>query len=261
MSETVLITGASGGIGLEFAKVFAENGFDVVLVARNKDKLDKTARALTETYKVKAYAIQADLSCENGAKEVYEAVTELGIAVDQLVNNAGAGKAGRVVDTEPDEMRKLINLNAVSVTMLCHYFGKDMAKRGRGRILNVSSLGAFIPDPYFNVYGPTKAFELFLSEAMYGEMKKSGVSVSVLCPGPTKTNWAKNAGKADSKTALSPVDVAKAGFKGMQAGKLVIVPTLTFKLERFAMGLLPAKVKSEFIARWQNSLISSNKGR
>jgi short-subunit dehydrogenase len=130
-----------------------------------------------------------------------------------------------------------------------------MVKAGRGRILNVASLGAFIPDPYFNVYGPTKAFELFLTQAMYGELKGSGVSVSVLCPGPVKTDWAKNAGKADSRLAKDPALIARIGFRQMQRGKLIIVPTLLYKAEKFGMNLLPVRARITIIRSWQRRLI------
>lgn len=257
--QTVLITGASSGIGKEFARIFAEHGFDLVLTARSKDKLDALAAELEQLCGVNVTVIAADLSKESEAARLFTEVRERDIHVDQLVNNAGAGKMGDVVDADPQTMLDLIHLNISSVTLLCHFFGSEMKARGSGRILNVSSLGAFIPDPHFNVYGPSKAYELFLSEAVCGELKGTGVTVSCLCPGPTKTNWARNAGKADSKTALNPADVARIGFEGMQNGELVIVPTAVFKAERRVMGLLPAKVQVGFIEAWQRRLI--NKGR
>ncbi|MEA4923272.1 MAG: SDR family oxidoreductase [Eubacteriaceae bacterium] len=255
--QTALITGASGGLGLEFAKEFASHGFDVVLTARSKDKLEKASEYITEKYGVRATVITSDLSERDGAQKLYEEVIAAGIHIDQMVNNAGAGRNGKVIDAEPDMMKDLIDLNVTSVTMLCHLFGKDMAKRGKGKILNVSSLGAFIPDPYFNVYGPTKAYELFLSQAMYGELAGSGVTVSVICPGPTKTNWAANAGKADSSIALDPEKVAGIGYKGLQKGELVIIPTLVFKAEKAFMSMLPPKVRTMFISKWQQGLIKS----
>lgn len=253
--HTALITGASSGIGKEFAQIFAKHGYDLVLTARSKDKLKKLADDLTLNYDVSVTVIPADLSDETEAKRLYDEIKKRGIEIDQLVNNAGAGHAGDVADTDPETMLKLIHLNISSVTLLCHYFAKDMKDRGQGKILNVSSLGAFIPDPHFNVYGPTKAYELFLSEAMSGELKGTGVTVSCLCPGPTKTNWAKNAGKSDSKTALDPAEVARIGFTGMQKGDLVIVPTALFKTERTLMGLLPATVRVNIIDQWQKRLI------
>lgn len=254
--QTVLITGASSGIGKEFAEIFAKHGYDLVLTARSEDKLKKIADELALNYDVSVTVIPADLSIESEAKRLYEEVKAKGIQIDQLVNNAGAGHAGDVADTDPETMLNLIHLNISSVTTLCHYFAKDMKERGSGKILNVSSLGAFIPDPHFNVYGPSKAYELFLTEAMSGELNGTGVTVSCLCPGPTKTNWAKNAGKSDSKTALYPAEVAKIGFTGMQNGDLVIVPTAVFKAEKTVMSLLPPKVRVSIIDQWQKRLIA-----
>ena len=193
------------------------------------------------------------------AKEIYEETKEAGITVDQLVNNAGAGKQARTVEADPDAMRDLLHLNAVSVTMLSRYFGQDMVKRGSGRIMNVSSMGAFIPDPYFNVYGPTKAYEMFLTKAMYGELQGTGVTVSALCPGPTKTNWAANAGKADSRIAKSPEKAARAGFIGMQEGELIIIPDADYRAVRYLMRPLPAKLQARLIAGWQKGLIERNR--
>lgn len=253
--KTVLITGASGGIGKEFARIFAEHGYNLVIVARSLDKLEELKEELEDNCDVRVEVISADLSVADGAQLVYDKVQEMGITIDQLVNNAGAGKQAKVIEADPDTLKELINLNVMSVTLLSRLIGADMAQRGEGRILNVASLGAFIPDPYFNVYGPTKAFELFLTEAMFGEMKDTGVSVSVLCPGPVKTNWAANAGKSDSKMAKSPETIAKAGFRGMQAGKVVIVPTILYKAERLLMKNLPIPLQIKIIQKWQNSLI------
>lgn len=253
--ETVLITGASGGIGREFAHIFAQHHFNVIAVARNMEKLGDLKLELENSYGVDVTLIQKDLSDENAAKEIFDEVQELGIEVSQLVNNAGAGNASRVIDADPETMKNLIHMNITNLTLLCHYFGSQMAENGYGRILNVSSMGAFIPDPYFNVYGPTKAYELFLTEAMYGELKGTNVTVSALCPGPTKTNWATNAGKADSKVAKDPAEVAKAGFIGMQEGKLVIIPDADYRAIRRVMQVFPAKFQSGVIARWQKGLI------
>lgn len=257
--QTALITGASGGLGKEFAILFAKHGFNVVLAARSEDKLRVLAKKLSGYYKVDAAYITADLSTPDGAEKVYAELKEKHISVDQLVNNAGAGKQAKTVEADIDTLRGLINLNVTSPTLLCRLIGADMVKAGHGRIMNVSSLGAFIPDPYFNVYGPTKAFELFLGEAMYGELQGTGVSVSVLCPGPIKTNWAKNAGKADSKTAKDPKEVARAGFRGMQKGELLIIPAPIYQAEKAAIGLLPAETRVKLIRMWQGGLIKKNR--
>lgn len=253
--KTVLITGASGGIGKEFAYIFAQHHFNVIAVARNMEKLEELKLELENSYNVKVTLIQKDLSDENAAKEIFDEVQELGIEVSQLVNNAGAGKASRVIDADPDTMKNLIHLNITNLTLLCRYFGRQMAENGYGKILNVSSMGAFIPDPYFNVYGPTKAYELFLTEAMYGELKNTNVTVSALCPGPTRTNWAANAGKSDSRVAKNPAEVAEAGFIGMQEGKLIIIPDADYRTFRRLMQLFPVKFQSNVIAGWQKKLI------
>ncbi len=254
--QTVLITGASGGIGREPAFVFAEHHFNVVAVARNAQKLEELKQELECSCNVNVYTIAKDLSDEHAAREIFDEVQSAGIEVTQLVNNAGAGKQARVVDADPDTMRDLIHLNVTSLTLLSHYFGRRMAKRGYGRIMNVSSMGAFIPDPYFNVYGPTKAYEMFLTEAMYGELEGTGVTVTALCPGPTKTNWATNAGKADAKFAKGPREVAEAGFIGMQEGKLIVIPDADYRAFRYLMCPLPATLQSRVIGQWQQSLIA-----
>ena len=179
-NQTVLITGASSGIGQELAFIFARHHFNIVAVARNEDKLKALKDELENSYGVEVTTIVKDLAKESAAKEIYEEVREKGIVINQLVNNAGAGKHGTVAEADPETMLSLIHLNVSSVTLLCHYFAKDMVERGTGRIMNVSSLGAFIPDPYFNVDGPTKAYEMSLTEIMYGELKDTGVSVTAL---------------------------------------------------------------------------------
>jgi short-subunit dehydrogenase len=256
--KTVLITGASGGIGKAFAFEFASHHFNLVLAARNAEKLENLKLELENSYPVEVTVISKDLSDENAAREIYKEVREKGIFISQLVNDAGAGKQGAVTDVDPEIMQNLIHMNVTNLTLLCRLFGADMKAQGEGRILNVSSMGAFIPDPYFNVYGPTKAYELFLTEAMYGELRNTGVTVSALCPGPTKTGWASNAGKADSRIAKDPAQVAKEGFIGMQTGRLIIIPSADYRAFRRAMQFLPAKLQARMIADWQKSLISGN---
>jgi len=257
--KTVLITGASSGIGKEFAYIYAEKGFNLVITSRSEDKLQQLADEVNQKYGVKVTVIPADLSDETEAVRLYEEIKKQNITIDQLINNAGAGKVGDVVDIDPTIMLNLIHLNVSSVTLLCRFFGNEMKKNGGGKILIVSSVAAFIPDPHFNVYGPTKAFDLHLSEAMCGELKGSGVTVSCLCPGPTKTNWCANAGKADTKGALDPATVAKYGFEGMQRGELVIIPGTFLKLGTYFLMMLPSFIKIALTEKWQSNLITSGK--
>ena len=257
--QTVLITGASGGLGKELAKVFARNGFDLVIAARSEDKLQALKQELEESCNIKVTVFAADLSVRGGAEILYNEIKEQGIVIDQLVNNAGVGKESRVVDCDSETLQNIITLNVESVTLLCSLFGADMADRGKGKIMNISSLGAFIPDPWFNVYGPSKAFELFLTLAMQGEMDNTGVSMTVLCPGPMKTNWAANAGKADSKTACDPADIAVKGYEAMQMGELVCIPGKMYHFEKAALRLLPYGAQVKIIKIWQKILINRNK--
>lgn len=256
--QTALITGASGGLGKAFAEIFAEHGFDLVLVARSKDKLESVAKELEAKSHVKVTCIDEDISDLESCKRVYERTTALGIKVDQLVNNAGAGKMGRVVDADVDTMVNLINLDCVAPTVLCRLYGADMVARNHGRILNVASLGAVMADPYFNVYGPSKAFDYFLTAAMYGELLDSEVTVTTLLSGPIKTNWAKNAGKADSGMARDPRDIAMEGFEAMQKGKLAVTATFLYKVGALLTRLLPLATVSKTIAGWQSGLIDKN---
>lgn len=254
MSKTALVTGASGGLGKEFARLYAKMGYDVVLVARSENKLLALKDEIESYYHVKAYVIVEDLSDPDAGRRVYEKTKELGLTIDRLINNAGSGKMKTVAECDPQTLADIINLNVTSVTMLSHYFAADMVARKSGKILQVSSLGAFQPDPYFNVYGPSKAFELFLGATMYGELKGTGVGISVLCPGPVKTNWATNAGKHDARFAREPYEIAKAGVVGLERGQLVIVPTLLYKLERAVVTLTPKKVVASAIGKWQSGL-------
>lgn len=254
MNKTALVTGASGGLGKEFARIYASRGYDVVIVARSKEKLEALKEEFEKAYNVKIYVISEDLSDPEAGKRIFEKTREQGLVIDRLINNAGRGKMKTVAECDSDTLKSIINLNVTSVTMLSHYFAADMIKRRSGKILQVSSLGAFQPDPYFNVYGPSKAFELFLGATMYGELKNTGVGMSVLCPGPVKTNWATTAGKNDSKIAKDPYLIAKAGVDGLESGKLVIVPTLMYKLERAAVTIAPKKLVATVIGKWQSGL-------
>ena len=258
MAETVLITGASGGLGLEFARIFAARGYNLILAARSLDKLQAIAAELSGTAAC-VDVIQADLSRERGAEELYAAVKALGRPVDQFVNNAGAGKAASTVDIDPDELRGLIHLDVTSYAMLCRLIGADMVQQGHGRILNVSSTTAFFPDPYFNVYGPSKAFVMSLTEAMRGELRGTGVSVTALCPGPVRTGWAERAGKAYPAMAADPAKVAMSGYRAMQAGRLYTIPGIGTAAGTHLLSLLPRNLRVLIGAWWQRAMIRKGK--
>lgn len=271
MAETVLITGASGGLGLEFARIFASRGCDLILAARSLDKLQAIAAQLSAKYPAKGRdgaaenrsihvdVIQADLSLESGARQLYDAVKALGRPVDQFVNNAGAGKAATTVDIDPDELLGLIHLDVTSHAMLCRYIGADMVRQGHGKILNVSSTTAFFPDPFFNIYGPSKAFVMSLTEAMRGELRGTGVTVTALCPGPVRTGWAERAGKAYPAMAADPAKVAMTGYRAMQAGRLYVIPGLGTAVGTHLLSLLPRPLRVQIGAWWQRAMIRKGK--
>ena len=252
--KTALITGASFGLGFEFADIFAKEKYNLVIVARNKEKLEDVALKLRKKYGIEVTIIVADLSNVNSPKRIYDEISEKGIKIDVLVNNAGSGKYGFFADSQDASSIDMINLNITSVTLLTKYFLTDMVKRHSGKILIVSSIGAFQPNPFGSVYGATKAYELLLAESLSGELINSGVTISALCPGPTKTEFATRAGKKDAKFAMDARTVALEGYKGMMQGKLIIIPSIKYKIELFLAKLLPAKIIASYVGKWQQSL-------
>ncbi len=252
--KAVLITGGSGGIGRALAEIFAEHKFNLLLAARNSENLEAAARELEERHRISVQTVCVDLSQPSGAKQLYDEIKSRGIKIDQFVNNAGAGKTGDLIYTDDTTLANLITLNVTSFTLLNKYIGADMVKNGTGKILNVASLSAYLPDPGLNVYGATKAYERYLGEAMLGELQGTGITISTLCPGPVKTNWSANAGRKDSRFSLTPETVAKAAFTGMQKGKTVIVPGARFKILKAVAGITPTVPKIKFLRAFQNSL-------
>jgi short-subunit dehydrogenase len=240
---TALITGASNGIGLEFAKVHASKGGDLVLVARNKSKLEKLKSELENHFKVKVYIIVKDLSASNSAQEVYNETSQKNIQVDYLINNAGFGDYGPFIDRSMEKYKEMIQLNIVSLTELSYHFGKEMVKRGKGRILNVASMAGLQPDPNFAVYGATKAYVISLTEAIHKEFENTGVTVTVLSPGATESNFMDRADMNNAKLYTSGVmtslDVAREGYNGMMKGKLHVIPGFKNKILGFLSGIMP----------------------
>ncbi len=244
----VLITGATSGIGYALAQVFAKEGYDLILVGRDEEKLKRTKMSLEATSKV--HTIVSDLSTKEAATMIYKQVKEKGLRVDILVNNAGAGIVGEFCEYSLEKDLELIQLNMVSLTLLTKYFAKEMKERGSGKILNVASTGAYHPGPYTGLYYATKAYVLSLSEALYSELKPYHVRVSSLCPGATKTAFAKAAGRENASFAMTASFVAEKAYKGLIKGKRTIVPGMLNKL----FIKLPRPLGAYFIGRYQNSL-------
>lgn len=252
MPKTALITGASSGIGLELAKLFARNKIDLVLVARSADKLETIARELAVQYDITATVIVSDLSQANAAIELFRETQTRGLAIDYLVNNAGFGILDKFLSTDLNRELEMIQLHVATTTTLTKLYATEMAAHGGGRILNVASTAAFQPGPWMAVYYATKAYMLSYSEAANEALKGSGVTVTCLCPGPTPTNFqvrAKNRKKGILRHVKTSVEyVAKRGYTAMHAGKPLVIPGILNQIGAFAVRLLPRRIVT-FLSR------------
>jgi short-subunit dehydrogenase len=228
MKNTALITGASNGIGLELAKVHASKGGDLVLVARNKTKLDELKAELESQFKVSVYTIGKDLSANNSAQEVYDETTKQNIQIDYLINNAGFGDFGIFAETEWNKELQMINLNITTLTQFTKLYLQDMVKRKSGKIMNVASTAAFQSGPTMAVYYATKSYVLHFSEAVDNEVRDKGVTVTTLCPGPTESGFQAAAAMEESnlvkgKKLPTAKEVAEYGYSSMMKGKTVAI--------------------------------------
>jgi len=254
MSEqkmTALVTGASGGIGEELARLFAADGHDLVLVARSRDKLARLAAELEGKNKVAARVLAADLSRPESPREIFEELDGAGVVVDALVNNAGFGSYGLFAETDLKSELELLQVNVVALTHLSKLFLPGMLARRRGFVMNVASTAAFQPGPLMAVYYASKAYVLSLSEALANECEGKGVTVSALCPGPTETGFVAAAGMEQSKLfdrgAMTAREVAEAGYRGLLAGKTLVIPGLRNALVARAVGMLPRKTVTKVV--------------
>lgn len=251
--ERALITGGSVGIGAALADVFAANGHDLILVARRSDKLEARAGEIRQKYGVDVVCVQDDLADSDAARRVHEAVLARGLDVHYLVNNAGVGLYGRFATTDLEAERRMIQLNVTSVVDLTKRFLPSMIERRSGRILNVASTAAFVPGPWMSVYYASKAFLLSFSQAIAYELKPHRVTVTVLCPGPTESEFKVRAGSQRSRLfeafVMDAPRVARVGFDGMMAGKAVAIPGVRNKLIPVAARLAPRSVVAELSHR------------
>ena len=230
-SSTALITGASGGVGYELAKLFANGHHNLMLVARSETKLLQFAGELQRQFGISVKTVALDLTAPDAPQVLFDRVRSDCIAVDILVNNAGYGKFGEFAEVSAEESLGQIQLNIVALTWLTKLFLGPMLERGSGRILNVASTAGFQPGPRMAVYYATKAYVISFSEALANELDGTGVSVACLCPGPTDTDFASRAGNDKSRLfqQLRPMDaktVALKGYRGLMAGKTLVIPGL-----------------------------------
>jgi short-subunit dehydrogenase len=224
---TALITGASTGIGREFAFIAAADGYDVALVARTAGPLETVAAEIQRKTSRKTHILAADLSVPNSSHALMDTVTAAGITVDVLVNNAGFGLLGKFWELPEDQQVQMMELNIVALTQLTRLCLPGMVERRHGLILNVASTAAFQPGPLMSVYYASKAYVVSFSEAIHNEVKDQGVKVCCLCPGPTQSEFIKRAGMGNTKlfkgTVMSAAEVAQTGWTAMRAGKSLVV--------------------------------------
>ncbi len=241
MNKTALITGASGGIGLELTKIFAKEKYNLILVARSEEKLKEIAKELHEKHHVNIFVLAKDLSDSDSPKQIFDELNTKSIHVDILVNNAGFGNAGKFIENDITQELNMIQVNITSLTELTHLFLGGMLKKGYGKILNVASTAAFQPVPILNAYSATKAYVLHFTEALGNELIGTGVTTTALCPGPTPTNFAKRSklGEIGSGKVPSAKEVAQAGYNALMKGKPVIIVGIKNKIMTILTRLVP----------------------
>ncbi len=244
MEKTAIITGASGGLGQDFAALFAEQGYQLVLVARSEGKLKAIAQILESQYQVKVEYIVQDLSEDKSASKIYSKVKDLGLNVDVLINNAGFGKFGPFIKEELDTLTEMINLNIKTLTELTALVLPEMLERNSGKILNVASTAALQSLPNFGAYAATKAYVLSFTEALHYELRKTNISVTALCPGPTETGFAKRA-NAESmllfKNGMKSREVAQLGYNALMKNKMMLITGVQNKLIAYLTRLIPSR--------------------
>jgi len=247
MTTTVLITGASGGIGYELAILFAKDHHNLVLVARSGDRLAQVADDLQRSFGVSVKTVALDLAVPDAPPLLFDRLQREGIAVDILVNNAGYGKLGEFAAVPGEESLGQIQLNVTALTYLTKLFLGPMLERGSGKIMNVASTAGFQPGPLMAVYYATKAYVISFSEALANELADKGITVTCLCPGATATGFASRAGNDKSRLfkQLLPMDaktVALKGYRGLVAGKTLVIPGLRNWLLAESLRVSPRKV-------------------
>ena len=237
-----VITGASAGIGVELARIFARNGYELALVARRADRLNRLADEIAAAGGPRPLVIAADLTKPGCAKAIGDALTAQGAEPQFVVNNAGFGLVGVAAELDRDEQLAMIGLNVSVLTELSLAF-VDSLGRHRGGLLNVGSIAGFLPGPGMAVYYATKAYVLSFSEALHSELKPRGVRVTVLCPGPVPTEFAERAGIAEGLApgmlTLSATAVAQAGYDGLMRGARTVIPGFGNKLVVFLFKFIP----------------------
>jgi|SRR3989338_1440285 len=252
---TALITGASRGIGYELTKIFAREGYNLVLVARDKAKLLEVANEMKSAHGSIVHIMVKDLTKTAAAQEIVAALKNEGITIEALVNNAGVGLFGDFTSTNLNDELDMIQINIITLTALTKYLLRDMVRKNHGKILNVASIAAFQPGPLMAVYYATKAYVLSFSEALANELKGTNITLTTLCPGPTESEFQARAGMESSaifENAASAKEVAEAGYDGLMHNKSVVVPGKKNRTMLFCERFLPRKFITAFVRRAQD---------
>ncbi len=242
MPDTVLITGASSGIGREFAHVFASHGARLLLTARNAEQLAEVAELQRQRFGIEALVFPEDLATPDGPKRLFEAVSEAGESPDVLVNNAGMGCYGLFDPMPLEQQMDMLRVNVTALTELSWRFMQAMRRRNAGRILNVASTAAFYPGPHMAAYYASKAYILSLSESLREETRKSNLTITCLCPGPTDTPFVNRTGVGGTWLFRQPMqaqEVASVGYQALYAGRPLVVPGWRNKLFAFLPRIMP----------------------
>ena len=253
--KTALITGASGGIGYELAKVFAANGWDLILTARSGSKLKEFGEGLSSRHGIAVHILAKDLAEPQAAEELFREISAKSWHVDALVNNAGIGSFGFFSETDLLLESRLLELNITSLTKLTKLFLKPMTERREGYILNVASTAAFLPGPLMAVYYASKAYVLSFSEALADEVEPLGVRVTALCPGATETGFQDAAKMRSSKLfknhAMSAAQVASEGYQGMIRGKRIVIPGVKNRVMVASVRFVPRRLVTKVVRKIQ----------
>ena len=249
VKKTALVTGASSGFGREFVKLFAQDGYNLILVARHEDDLREVAQQLENDFAgCETLVLAKDLTQPKAAQELYDAVKQEGVNVQTLVNDAGFGEHGLFAETDLEKELAMIQLNVVSLVTLTKLFMRDMLARGEGRILQLASTVSFMPVPKLSVYAASKAFVLSFSEAVAYELKDTGVTMTALCPGASDTEFFERAdaeGANVTETPLSdPAEVAKDGYEAMMKGELKVISGAMNKTQVYLSNFVPDSLLS-----------------
>jgi hypothetical protein len=242
-NETALITGASSGIGLEFARLFAADDSNLVLVARREERLQALSDELKSEFGVDVFILPKDLTEKNAPRDIFDTLQKENIQIDVVVNSAGFGNRGAVVELDADIQTDMIQVNVAALTHLTRLFLPGIIERGRGGILNVGSLAGFQPGPNLAVYYATKAYVLSFTEALHEEIRNPNIKITCLAPGPVRTEFGAKSELDDSllfKMSLMDVEpVVKAGYEGFRRGDVIVLPGIKQKLIPFFLRFTP----------------------